>query len=186
MFCSDGSTYGVACGQIGATSPCRHRLGAVWARFCARRLQVLDTAGNPDTKQKTAAEMYADILAMRESADAAFQSADHLPRVVVLGDQSSGKTSVLEMVAQARLFPRGDGEMMTRTPIQVTMSPDSEHTAKLRDSSRVYRLDDRNDLADLREEIAALMTASVPKGSSVSSTTIALDVRGPGLRYETL
>lgn len=147
-----------------------------------RRRLVLDTAGNPDTKKKTAAEMYADILAMRESADAAFHSADHLPRVVVLGDQSSGKTSVLEMVAQARLFPRGDGEMMTRTPIQVTMSPDTEHTAKLRDSSRVYRLDDRNDLADLREEIADLMTASIPKGSSVSSTTIALDVRGPGLR----
>lgn len=148
-----------------------------------RRRLVFDSAENPGAaSQRSAAEMYADILNMRETADGAFKLQDHLPRVVVLGDQSAGKTSVLEMIAQARIFPRGDGEMMTRTPIQVTMSPSSEHCATIRGSSRIYKLDNRADLAALREQISRRMNASVPRGASVSKTTISLDVRGPGLR----
>ena len=59
--------------------------------------------------------------------DAGLEKVLNLPRIVAVGSQSSGKSSVLESIVGLDFLPRGDG-VVTRRPLELRLVHISELT----------------------------------------------------------
>ena len=79
-----------------------------------------------------------------------------LPGIVVIGNQSSGKSSVLETVSRVPL-PRGQGTV-TRCPIQLVVRQSDHFTARVQGGAELNSPD------AVPDAIAAAVTELVPAG----------------------
>ena len=61
--------------------------------------------------------------------DAGLNNHISLPRIAVLGDQSAGKSSLLEQVVGMNFLPRGSG-VVTRRPLELRLEHNPDQNAK--------------------------------------------------------
>jgi len=65
------------------------------------------------------------INVIDELRDVGLQQHISLPRIVMLGGQSAGKSSVLESIVGIEMLPRGDG-VVTRRPLELRLNHSQE------------------------------------------------------------
>ncbi|KAJ1479878.1 hypothetical protein T484DRAFT_1812772 [Baffinella frigidus] len=91
--------------------------------------KLLESASPLDTHFQAAGANIASILKLRESFSQLDPLRDVLaaslegwqpPQVVMIGDESSGKSTILERLAMMPIFPRGD-DLTTRLPIHLRL-----------------------------------------------------------------
>ncbi|CAJ1051456.1 interferon-induced GTP-binding protein Mx [Xyrichtys novacula] len=100
-----------------------------------------------------------------------------LPAIAVIGDQSSGKSSVLEALSGVAL-PRGSG-IVTRCPLELKMKRRNEEEdwyGKISYQSHEEELDDP---ADVEEKIREAQDKLAGKGVGISEDLISLEIASP-------
>ncbi|SCU82785.1 LADA_0C07954g1_1 [Lachancea dasiensis] len=97
-----------------------------------------------------------------------------LPSIVVIGSQSSGKSSVLESIVGKEFLPKGSN-MVTRRPIELTLvntAGVNETTADF-PSLRAYNIKDFNEVKRILMEL----NMAVPSTEAVSADPIQLTIK---------
>ena len=116
----------------------------------------------------------------------------HLPQIVVVGSQSSGKSSVLESLVGRDFLPRGSG-IVTRRPLILQLMNTKEIAASSSDANPAeYGVfmhiagKKFTDFNAIRAEIEAETDRGAGKGKSVSSKPINLRIYSPRVLNLTL
>ncbi|EAZ63527.2 mitochondrial dynamin-like GTPase [Scheffersomyces stipitis CBS 6054] len=107
-------------------------------------------------------------------------SIDHdglrLPSIVVIGSQSSGKSSVLEAIVGQEFLPKGSN-MVTRRPIELTLINTPEAAADVAEfpALKMHNLTDFEQV----QKILLDLNLAVPEKDCISSDPIQITIRSP-------
>ncbi|QLQ81481.1 hypothetical protein HG537_0F02420 [Torulaspora globosa] len=97
-----------------------------------------------------------------------------LPSIVVIGSQSSGKSSVLECIVGKEFLPKGNN-MVTRRPIELTLvnTPNSADVSADFPSLRIYNVKDFKEV----KRILLELNMAVPSTEAISEDPIQLTIK---------
>lgn len=104
-------------------------------------------------------------------------SADlRLPSIVVIGSQSSGKSSVLESIVGQEFLPKGSN-MVTRRPIELTLVNDPSSASETADfpALKLFNLSNFQQV----QKILTDLNLAVPMDEAVSNDPIQLTIKSP-------
>ncbi|CAG8816221.1 11522_t:CDS:1, partial [Racocetra persica] len=111
-----------------------------------------------------------------------------LPQIIVVGSQSSGKSSVLENIVQRDFLPRGSG-IVTRRPLvlQLVNIQDSEDSKAIEYGEFLHMSDHKfTDFSDIRKEIEAETARVAGQNKGISRSPIHLKIFSPNVLNLTL
>lgn len=99
-----------------------------------------------------------------------------LPSIVVIGSQSSGKSSVLESIVGQEFLPKGSN-MVTRRPIELTLVNTPNTAAETADfpALKMFNLTDFSEV----QKILFDLNMAVPATEAISNDPIQLTIRSP-------
>ncbi|RCK62410.1 Dynamin-like GTPase MGM1, mitochondrial [Candida viswanathii] len=99
-----------------------------------------------------------------------------LPSIVVIGSQSSGKSSVLECIVGQEFLPKGSN-MVTRRPIELTLVNTPEAAANVAEfpALKMFNLTD----FDQVQKILFDLNMAVPASECISNDPIQVTIRSP-------
>lgn len=116
------------------------------------------------------------MIELRNLLSAIDHDTIRLPSIVVIGSQSSGKSSVLESIVGQEFLPKGSN-MVTRRPIELTLinSPNSASETIEFPALKMFNMTDFNQV----QKILFDLNMAVPAHECISNDPIQLTIRSP-------
>lgn len=99
-----------------------------------------------------------------------------LPSIVVIGSQSSGKSSVLESIVGQEFLPKGSN-MVTRRPIELTLVNDPSSASEIAEfpALKMFNMTDFQQV----QKVLVDLNLAVPHDEAVSADPIQLTIKSP-------